>query len=305
MAAANGAEGVAIYSDYRKMLQESGAEAVSVGVPNAMHRPIAVDCLNAGVHVLCEKPLSVTAREGQKIADAAAKNNRKCMVGQVNRFRADSRFLKTRITKGDLGALYYAHTGWLRKRGIPGFGGWFTTKEMSGGGPLIDIGVHMLDIAWWLCGCPQPLTVSGTTRAAFGPRGKGAGNWGIAGGGTFDVEDFAAALIRCEGGITINVEVSWAIHSRKDSMWCQIFGEEGGAEWGENAAIFRDIENVPTTLSPELGASDPWRGQCEHFVQSILNDTTPDPDVRQGVQMMKMLEAVYKSAESGREVVIK
>ena len=307
MAIAGGAPDVPIYADYRDMLEKSGVEAVSVGVPNAMHRPIAVDCLNAGKHVLCEKPLSVDAREGQKIADAAAKNNLKCMIGQVVRFREDSQFLKNRIAAGDMGAIYYAHSGWLRKRGIPGFGGWFTTKAMSGGGPLIDIGVHMLDLAWWLCGCPKPLTVTGVTRAAFGPKGKGSSGYGAENKpkGTYDVEDFAAGMIRCEGGITINLEVSWALHNRQESQWCQIYGDEGGGEWGQNTGIFRDIENHTSVLTPAIGGGDPWRDQCGHFINSILNDTTPDPDVTQGVQMMKMLDAIYKSADSGREVVIK
>lgn len=309
MAAANGAEHVEIYSDYHEMLEKSGVEAVSVGVPNAMHRSIAVDCLNAGKHVLCEKPLSINAKEGQKIADAATRNKLNCMVGQVNRFRSDSQFLKQAIAAGDIGPIYYAKTGSLRKRGIPGFGGWFTTNAMSGGGPLIDIGVHMLDVTWWLCGSPRPISVTGTTKAAFGPKGQGAGSWGIpSGASTFDVEDFAAGIIRFEGGITISIEASWALHTRKDRIWSEIFGEEGGAEWGENAAIFRDINGVPSSIEPDLSGSnnqDPWKGQCNHFIQSILNGTTPDPDVNQGVQMMKMLDGLYKSAATGREVIIK
>lgn len=301
---------VEIYCDHREMIEKAGLDAVSVGVPNKFHRPLAVDCLEAGINVLCEKPLAMSAADGQLIADAAEKSGKKCMVGQVNRFRSDSQFLKERIAAGELGHIYYAHTGWLRKRGIPGYGGWFTTKAMSGGGPLIDIGVHMLDIAWWLCGCPKPVTVSGTTAAAFGPKKKGIGGWGHhALEGTFDVEDLAAALIRFENGLTINLEVSWAVHSRhNNSQWCQIFGDEAGAEWGvdgkERASIFKTDSGVDLSLDAEPHGGDPWAGQISHFVKSILNDTTPDPDVHQGVQMMKMLDGIYDSAAAGHEVTI-
>lgn len=307
----NGLKNVQIFSDFREMLEKGNVDAVSAGVPNTLHRDISVACMDAGKHVLCEKPLAMNVTEAQDIAAAAARNNVKCMVGQVMRFRADSQFIKHRVLDGDLGKVYYARSGWLRKRGIPGYGGWFTTKAMSGGGPLIDIGVHMLDLAWWLIGCPKPLTVSGSTFAEFGPRGKGLGGWmndqwkGRKPEGTFDVEDLAVGLIRFEGGLTINLEVSWAINNRTDASWCQIFGNDGGAEWGENTGIFTDKGDIQTTLNPSLPASEEWPGEMQHFINSILNDTTPDPDATQGVTMIKMLSGLYESAALGREIEIK
>jgi predicted dehydrogenase len=302
-----GFEKAQIFADYRKMLDEIEVDAVSVCLPNLLHAPVAVDCLDAGKHVISEKPLAINAAEAQKIADAAERNDKKCMVGQVNRFRSDSKYLKQLVDDGEFGNIYYSHTGWLRKRGIPGFGGWFTTKGMSGGGPLIDIGVHLLDIAWWLCGCPKPIAASGATYAEFGPHGRGQGGWGLTGqaGGTFDVEDLAVGLIRFETGLTINLEVSWAINSRKDNeMWVQLYGSEGGAEWGEPAGIFTDVAGYPVVSEAHLPKTDPWRGEMQHFIDCILNDETPDPDARQGVQMMKMLDAIYASAASGSEVKI-
>lgn len=295
-----------IFEDHRAMLETAQLDAVSVGLPNFLHRPVAIDCLDAGAHVLCEKPLALNAKEGQKIADAAAKNNRICMVGQVNRFRDDSRFLKSAIENGELGRTYYSHTGWLRKRGIPGYGGWFTTKELSGGGPLIDIGVHLLDIAWWLCGCPNPISVTGVTYAEFGPHEKGVGRYGADQklDGTFDVEDLAVALIRFDNGLTINLEVSWALHNQKTKQWCQIFGTEGGCDWGEAPAFYKEMNNVSMNTSLDVGAGDPWRNQVQHFVDCILENKTPDPDANQGVKMMKMLDGIYKSAATGKEVRI-
>lgn len=299
-----GLENAQIFNDHQKMLSEFELDAVSVCLPNKLHAPIAIDALNAGKHVLCEKPLAMSAAEGQQIADAAAKAGKNCMVGQVNRFRADSQYLKKQILAGELGNVYYAHAGWLRKRGIPGYGGWFTTKELSGGGPLIDIGVHMLDIAWWLCGSPKPVAVTGATYAEFGPHKRGLGGWGTHNlEGTFNVEDLAVGLIRFENGLTINLEVSWALNNRKERQWCQIFGNQGGAEWGE-VAVVKENEGIMSTLTPELPNADPWQGQIQHFIDSIKNGTTPDPDVNQGVQMMKMLDGIYQSAQTGREVVI-
>jgi predicted dehydrogenase len=297
---------VEIYADYHDMLEKADLDAVSVGLPNFLHAPVTIDCLKSGKHVLCEKPLAMNSKEAQKIADAAAKYNRKCMVGQVSRFRADSQFFKTLVESGDLGRIYYGHAVCLRKKGIPGYGGWFTTKAQSGGGPLIDIGVHLLDLTWWLAGRPNPTAVSGVTYAEFGPRQQGLGSWGARDiNGTFDVEDLAVGLIRFDNGLTINLEVSWALHSQNPQTSAHLYGTEGGFDWGEKPAIFRDINGVSTVTTPEIQQIDNWAGQTGHFIDCILNDKTPDPDVNQGVTMMKMLEGLYKSAAMGKEVTIK
>ena len=297
---------VEIYTDYRAMLDKAELDAVSVGLPNYLHAPVTIECLKAGKHVLCEKPLAMNVKEAQKMAAAAAQYHRKCMVGQVSRFRADSLFFKKLIEAGELGNIYYAHAVSLRKKGIPGYGGWFTDKAQSGGGPLIDIGVHLLDVAWWLAGCPNPIAVCGATYAEFGPRGQGIGSGGARDkNGIFDVEDLAVGLIRFDNGLTINLEVSWALHTRAPHMGVHLFGSEGGLDWGPHPALFRDINGIETILTPDLPKLDNWAGQSAHFVQCILEDKTPDPDVNQGVTMMKMLEGLYKSAATGKEIIVK
>ncbi len=296
-----------ILTDYRALLDRSDIDAVSVCLPNVLHRPIAVDALQAGKHVICEKPLSINAAEAQLIADAAAYNNRKCMVAQVKRFSAEAQFLKQIIGEGELGDIYYAHAVCLRKRGIPGYGGWFTTKALSGGGPLIDIGVHLLDAAWWLAGCPRPVAAMGATYAEFGPQGKGQASWSAAQGqltGTFDVEDLAVGLIRFDNGLTINLEASWALHRRHETQGISLYGQRAGCEWTNEVDIFRDQAGVPVSTRVELPQSDGWAGEMAHFVNCILNDQTPDPDAEQGVTMMKMLDAIYRSAQTKIEVSI-
>jgi predicted dehydrogenase len=286
------------------MLDKLEVDAVSVCLPNTLHAPVAIDCLQAGKHVLCEKPLSTSAAIAQTIADAADASGKNCMVGQVNRFRNDARYLKEVVQSGSLGELYYTHAGWLRKRGIPGMGGWFTTKKMSGGGPLIDIGVHLLDLAWWLNGCPRPIAASAATYAKFGPAGRG--NWGApSSGGTFDVEDLAVGLIRFDNGLTINLEVSWALNTRQENeMWVQLYGDRGGAEWGEPTGIFTEIAGRSSNSEVSTPPNDPWQGEMQHFIDSILDNTKPDPDAAQGVAIMKMLDAIYDSAAQGAEVKI-
>src|SRR5690606_5313872 len=139
----------------------------------------------------------------------------------------------------------------------------------------------------------------------FGPRGKGlSGGRQIPQNGTFDVEDLALGIIRFEGGLTINLEVSWALHNRANKQWCEVYGELGGGEWGDHPGLFHEIQDAPATSTPELPPNDAWKNIMQHFVDSILHDTTPDPDVYQGIAVMKMLDGLYQSAASGHEVVI-
>lgn len=299
-------DNAAIYTDHSALLENPDIDAVSVCLPNFLHQPIAVDALDAGKHVICEKPLALNAAQAQEIVDAAARNGKNCMVGQVSRFRQDSQYLKQIIGEKQLGDIYYAHCGVLRRSGIPGYGGWFTTKSKSGGGPLIDLGVHLLDLTWWLAGCPNPVSVTGVTYAEFGPHKKGIGRWGVEQKteGTFDVEDLAVAMIRFDSGLTINLEVSWALHNEKTKMWSHLFGTQGGCQWGDALSIHTDNNGAPSNATIDVPAGDSWAGEMQHFINSIINNTPPDPGADQGVTMMKMLDAIYQSAETKREVLI-
>ncbi|WP_170065468.1 Gfo/Idh/MocA family protein [Abditibacterium utsteinense] len=301
LAAENGIE-AQIFSDYRALLDANCVDAVSLCVPNFLHATVALACLENGLHVLCEKPLAINAIEAQQIADAATKNERVCMVGQVLRFRDDVLALKAEIESGAVGEIYYARAMARRTQGIPKWGGWFTQQKLAGGGPLIDTGVHILDLAWWLSGCPRPISASGTSYAKFGPRKLGLGAGGAAiEDGVFDVEDLAAGIVRFENGLSIHFEAAWAIHAAKDERFCHLHGTEGAILWDDAPKII-DQNGIITPISAQGG--DAWTREMAHFIACIQNGTAPDPDAGQGVVMMQILDALAQSAREETEVKI-
>ena len=293
-------QGAVAVRDYRELLEMKNLDAVSVCVPNALHATIAIACLSAGLHVLCEKPLATNAADALEIVNAARDNNRACMVGQLLRFREDVRELKKRA--GEIGQPYYARAVARRANGIPKWGSWFTRNAMSGGGPLIDTGVHIIDLAWWLAGSPRPISASATTYGELGARKIGLGMGGIGdANGKFDVEDLAAGLIRFEGGFSIHFESSWALYADKDTRLCHIHGTQGALLWGDDAKII-DADGSIEAIHAEPG--DAWQREIAHFVSCVQNGVAPQPDAATGLTMMKMLDALYESAREGREVEI-
>jgi len=291
-----------IYTDYEAMLAEEKLDAVSVCTPNALHAPVAIAALEAGCHVLCEKPLSVNAKEGAKIVAAAKKAKGKFMIGMNNRFRGDTQVLKKFIEAGDLGEIYYARCGWIRRNGIPGMGGWFTRKEMSGGGPLVDIGVHALDLTLYLMGNPRPVSAFGATYAKFGPFGKGTGQWGLpVKGGEFSVEDLACGMVRFENGATLMLEASWAQHCAAEKLYSEVYGDKGGATL-EPLRIFTEAHGRPVDLTPSFPNINGHEAEIAHFVECIVENKQPIATAEQALDVMKILDGIYRSAETGASV---
>jgi len=280
------------FKDYHDLLALKELDAVSVALPNYLHKPVSIDALNAGKHVMVEKPMALNAAEGQEMLETAKKQGLILMLHFNNRYRGDIQMIKKFVDTGEFGDIYYAKTGWVRRRGVPGAGSWFSNKKLSGGGPLIDLGVHVIDMTMYMMGCPKPVAVSGCAVQAFPEYSKY---------GTFDVEDFASAYIRFENGATMAVEVSWAQNCPSEKQFSEIYGTKAGASlsplviWTEQNGILTDIE--PKSLR---GIS-----QFEHFADCILNKKTPISSAQDGVTMMKILDAIYASSELKREVVIK
>ncbi|MBM3492703.1 MAG: Gfo/Idh/MocA family oxidoreductase [Armatimonadetes bacterium] len=293
-----------IYSDYEAMLAEEKLDAVSVCTPNALHAPVAIAALSSGRHVLCEKPLSVNASEGAKIVDAARRSSAKFMIGMNNRFRGDTQVLRKYIENGDLGDIYYARCGWIRRHGIPGFGSWFTRKEMAGGGPLIDIGVHALDVTLYLMGNPKPASVYGATYAKFGPFGKGQGSWGApVKGGAYSVEDLACAQIRFRNGASLVLEASWAQHCAGERLYSEVFGDKGGATL-EPLRIYTETHGRPADITPAFPNVSGHEAEIAHFVECIVENKQPIATAEQALDVMKILDGIYRSAETGESVAL-
>ena len=200
------------YASAETMVAAEKLDVVSICTPNKFHMDLTLAALAAGCHVLCEKPMAMSAEEGRVMLAAAEKAGRRLMINFSYRFSAQSRALKAQVDAGVFGEFYFGRSAWHRRRGMPGFGGWFGTKALSGGGPLIDLGVHRLDLALWLMGYPKPTWVMGATydpiaRAAADKAGK-----------TYDVEDLAAAFIRFDNGATLALEASWAANIQEAEL---------------------------------------------------------------------------------------
>jgi predicted dehydrogenase len=291
-----------VYTSTEKLLADPEIAAVAVALPNALHAPVVLECFAAGKHVLCEKPLAMNAREGEQMVEAARRAGRRLMMHFNYRFQPTSQAVKRAVDAGALGPVYFARSVWHRKRGVPGLGGWFTQKTMSGGGGLIDLGVHRLDLALWLMGYPRPVSVTGTAYSILGRRlAERAGK-------SFDVDDLAAGFIRFENGASLVLEASWASNSEKrEDQLTQLFGVEGGAvlrNWDEGyqyeARLFRDVEGEVVTEVPEPPAE--FESPQRHFCRSIVRGTEPTATGEQGLTVMRILDAIYESAETGLEV---
>jgi len=293
-----------VFSDYKKMLAMKEIDAVSVCTPNYLHMPMTVAALEAGKHVLCEKPPARNVDEVKKMQEVVKKTGKKYMTALVQRFSGEGSYIKQLAEEGFFGEIYSAVALWLRRKGIPGMGGWFTQKEKAGGGPVIDIGVHIIDLLLYIMGYPKPISVSAETYAKFGPYGEGAGGWGIAEAeGIFDVEDLANVFIRLENGATILLQVSWASHIEGEKLGASIQGTKAGAEWSP-LRLFTDINRQPADIIPHLPPRDAFLGEISHFIDCILEDKEPIPNIEQAIVIQTVLDAIYKSAEKHEEVKI-
>ena len=292
------------YSSYEQMLDDDRIDAVSIVLPNFLHRRVAVEALQAGKHVLCEKPMALNAVEAAEMRDRAARSKRIFMMHFNFRFHHQSQWLYHRVQEGRLGDIYYVKTGWIRRRGIPGLGGWFTTKAHSGGGPLIDLAVHRIDLVLWLLGYPKVRAVSGQTFAKIAPQIAEKEN------ATFDVEDLATAMIRLENDVTIQLEASWALNTPEWEYWyTDLFGTHGGGELrrnNEGHSWARVVEDRDGHWHEEWHDGSPVATETaqSHFVRCILEGKEPMATADHGLTVMRILDAIYESADSSREIAL-
>ncbi len=291
------------YTDAEAMFEAEDLDAVSIAVPNKFHAPLTIAALQRGLHVLCEKPMAMTVAEAQEMNAAAAAAQRNLMINFSFRFTEAAYALKQQVEAGVVGDIYFGRSVWHRRRGMPRFGGWFGIKELSGGGPLIDLGVHRLDLALWLMGYPEPVAVTGSTYDRIArPIAEREGK-------QFDVEDLACGLIKFANGATLILEASWALNQQdREHMTTNLYGDRGGlvhrnvtGGYDFTAEIFTDEggDQFSKTLN---WRSDTTPSSYHEFVDSLLEQRPPMATGEQGLKVMKILEGIYRSAASGHEV---
>lgn len=284
------------YENYADMLRDDEIYAVDICTPNHLHAPMAIAAFEAGKHVICEKPISTNAKDAKAMVEAGKKAGRTFMMAFNNRFRGDTQLLKKCIENNDLGEIYYAKCGWLRRKGIPERG-WFATKAESGGGPLIDLGVHVLDLTLWLMGNPKPVYVLGSSYAKFGPEMFAAK------GRVYDVEDLAAGMVKLENGATVMLEASWHSHVQTERFSSQLIGTRGGAEI-EPLRIYTDVNdnNADTVLQhPNVSGHEM---EIVHFVECLRDNKPPLATGEHGLHIQLILDAIYESTVTGKGVEI-
>ena len=305
-----------LFRGYQEMIDSAGLDVISIATPTALHAPVAVAALQAGVHVMSEKPLAESVERAAAMVAAAKANDRVLDVSFNHRRRGDVKMLKQVIDDGLLGEIYYAKAGWLRRSGIPGLGTWFTQKSLAGGGPLMDIGVHMLDMALHLMGEPAAQAVSAATYAEFGPRGRGGSSTAKVGAradgpGAYEVEDLSTAFVRLEGGATLLLEASWASYIERDQLYVVLYGSEGGAILGSPEAwnlpsltVLTELKGFPAELSPALPEDGHHAEAVGDFLAKVQGGSYADHHGEHLLTRSTIVEAAYRSAEEHREVVI-
>lgn len=297
-----------LFTDYRDVLKRAEVDVVSIALPNYLHAPVALAALQAGKHVMLDKPMAMDARAAARLVREATRRRRLLMVGQNQRFTPAVQTLRQLVERGVLGEVYHAKAQWQRRSGIPRIGSWFTQKEFAGGGCTYDIGAHVLDQTLYLMGEFAAVAVSGQTFAKFGPRGLGDGAWGhseIDPAKPFDVEDLSVALIRLRSGRTVLLETSWAAHQpQNDLNGTQLFGTEAGATTnplqlfrpGRSGYCVETIRPLPPRVSPD---------RMVHFINVLLGREEPHVRPEESLAVQQILDAIYRSAATDREVRVR
>lgn len=299
-----------IYDDYQKMLKEVQPDAVSVCSPNGMHAENTIAALQAGADVIVEKPMAASVKQAQEMVDLAKKLGRKLVIGFQYRFSPRVAFLKNAIDAGQLGNVLFGRVQALRRRGIPNWGV-FGQKDKQGGGGLIDIGVHVLEMCHYAMGSPKPVAAVGATWTYLGnkPSDKIQSQWAGWDYKTYTVEDLSIGSIRFENGAVVHVEAGFAAHIEKNVWNFQLMGEKGGGTY-EPCMLHRDdighmIDTKPNWTKPdEFG--DVFNYKMTGFIEHVLYNKPTIAPAEAGLMVQKMLEGIYQSADNGgKEVAIK
>ena len=301
------------YNSVEAMLAaEKDLDGADVCVWNCNHAKCTIAALNAGLNVLCEKPMAYTAKEAEEMLACAKKNNKYLMIGFVTRFDPETLVVKDYMDNGYTGDIYYAKAQYVRRHGNPG--GWFSDKARSGGGPVIDLGVHVIDRARYLMGRHMPVSVYAATFDKLGRRDylKTSVGWkpkGASDADVCDVEDAGTAIIRFDNGSVIQLETSYSINGESING-LDLYGTKGGFRTGKGKlTLYTEINDYLTDVAISTdnfkGAKPMFVAEMSHFVDAIINGDVSTDSAEDGIVVMKILDAIYESARTGHEVVIK
>lgn len=307
-----GAEGAKVFTDYRRLLAETDVDVVHVCTPNDSHAEITVASLESGRHVMCEKPMAKTAAQAREMLDAAKRTGKKLSIAYQNRFRSDSLYLKELCENGELGDIYFGKALALRRRAVPTWGV-FLDEEKQGGGPLIDIGTHALDLTLWLMDNYEPKSVTGSVFHKLGNRKNAANAFGPWDPEQFKVEDSAFGFITMKNGATIVLESSWALNvvefGEAKTLLC---GTEGGADMNDGLRLNGEKMSRLYETKVDFGAGGVafFEGEQEtdavrearSWVEAVLEDKEPLVKPEQALVVTEILEAIYESAKTGKTV---
>ena len=300
-----------VYEDYKELLKDETIDVVHVCTPNRSHSFITVDALEAGKHVMCEKPMAINSAEAKKMLDAAERTGKKLTIGYQSRFRDDSAYLKAAADAGDLGEIYYAKATALRRRAVPTWGVFLNEYE-QGGGPLIDIGTHALDLTLWTMNNYKPKYCVGTTFHKLNNDTQTGNAWGDWDPEKFTVEDSAFGFIVMENGATIVLESSWALNSLdvREAV-TTLCGTKAGADMNDGLRFNFVRGGRQTVMKPSFAAGgvafndgaagdDMAAREARQWIKAIINDTDPITRPEQAYCVTQILEGIYESAKTGK-----
>jgi len=308
-----GAHDAKVYTDYRELLEDKSIDVVHVCTPNKSHADISVAALDSGKHVMCEKPMAKTAADARRMLEAARRSGRKLTIAYQNRFRADSEYLKAACRRGDLGEIYFAKAHAIRRRAVPTWGV-FLNEEEQGGGPLIDIGTHALDLTLWMIDNYKPKTVVGTTYRKLADQRNTANAWGDWDPEGFTVEDSAFGFVVMENGTTIILESSWALNTLEvGEAQTTLCGTKAGADMKDGLRINGVDLNKMYVKKPSLAtdgvdfyeghSEDPGYKEAKSWIDAIINNRDPIVMPEQALAVTEILEAIYESSRTGKPVI--
>jgi len=290
-----------VFTDYKKAVKVD-ADVVDVCTPNKFHTPVVLAALAAGKHVLCEKPLAITPSQIRKIIDAKDRAGKLVMTAQHQRFTGKSQLLKRYICNGGLGEVYYARAWLLRRRMVPTWGV-FTSKEISGGGPGIDIGVHCLDLAMWLMDNFEPTSVTGIAPCKLAKQPGIYNRWGDVDPDTYEVEDLAVGFVRFANGAALSLEASWMLNLPERSIHrIQLFGDKAGAIYPDLLIAGEEKRMLTNTTLEGADDTSGYDGEVQAFFEAVTEGKPSPVPPEQTLEVMKVLDGIYRSQQTGREV---